>query len=198
MTTDPTILIVDDDPINLKVLQGVLKETGYKILVANSGERALYQVQHQPPDLILLDVLMSGLDGFETCRQLKQDPTVAGIPVIFMTALSDVESKVRGFESGGVDYITKPFHRAEVLARVNTHLSIYHLQQQLAAQNVQLQKVLEQVSQLSGLLPICSRCKKIRNEKGNWQELEGYIRDHSEAEFSQDLCPSCRLAHFKS
>ena len=143
MTTENIILIVDDDPDNLKILQGVLKKTGHKILMANSGERALYQIEHQSPDLILLDVLMPGIDGFETCRQIKLDPATARIPIIFLTALSDVDNKVKGFEAGGVDYITKPFYQAEVLARVNTHLTLHRLQQQLQA-------ALAQVNQLSG------------------------------------------------
>ncbi|GAB4441161.1 MAG: hypothetical protein Kow0031_23120 [Anaerolineae bacterium] len=142
MTDNSTILIVDDDAINLKVLQNVLKEPGYRLLIAKSGERALYQLENQLPDLILLDVLMPGIDGFETCRQLKANPATAQIPVIFTTALSDIDSKVKGFEVGGVDYLTKPFHQAEVLARVKTHLTIHHLQRQL-------QEALDRLSQPS-------------------------------------------------
>ncbi|GAB4463288.1 MAG: hypothetical protein Kow0031_41400 [Anaerolineae bacterium] len=129
--SNSTILIVDDDALNLKVLQSVLTEPGYRLLIAKSGERALYQVEHHIPDLILLDVLMPGIDGFETCRRLKENPATANIPIIFTTALSDIDSKVKGFEAGGVDYVTKPFHRAEVLARVKTHLTIHYLRRQL-------------------------------------------------------------------
>jgi DNA-binding response OmpR family regulator len=145
-------LIVDDDPINLKVMQGILKEPGYRLLVAKNGERALYQVEQQLPDLILLDVLMPGLDGFETCQQLKLNPDSANLPVIFMTALYDIESKVRGFEVGGVDYITKPFHRAEVLARVKTHLRIHQLQQELEARNAELQATVTRLEQVTSVI----------------------------------------------
>jgi DNA-binding response OmpR family regulator len=160
MTTESTILIVDDDTVNLKVLHGTLQNSGYEILIANSGERALYQIEHHLPDLILLDILMPGMDGFETCRRLKANPDTASVPIIFLTALGDVEHKIKGFKAGGVDYITKPFYREEVVARVNTHLTLYQLQQELKAKNAELEKALGDVKELSGLLPICSGCKR--------------------------------------
>ncbi len=193
-----TILVVDDHPTNLRILITTLNEAGYKTLIANSGDRALYQVAHHPPDLILLDVLMLGLDGFETCRRLKANPTTTKIPVIFMTALANVSDKLTGFEVGAVDYITKPFQQAEVLVRVNTHLTIHTLQQQLEIQNlqlheknVQLEAALDKVKQLSGLLPICANCKRIRDDADNWQDVAVYVRDHSEADFSHSICPNC-------
>ncbi|NPE28739.1 diguanylate cyclase [Methanococcoides sp. SA1] len=118
-----TILVVDDQPGNLKVLFTFLKKHGYQICVADTGERAVAALQKEKkPDLVLLDVMMPGIDGFETCRQIKINPDTCEIPVIFMTALDSVEDKVAGFEAGGVDFITKPFQQAEVLARVNTHV----------------------------------------------------------------------------
>ncbi len=138
-STKNSILIVDDNPTNLKILIDTLNNTGYKTLIADSGDRALYQSAHHPPDLILLDVMMPGMDGFETCRCLKANPTTAKIPVIFTTALTDIDYKIKGFEAGAVDYITKPFQQEEVLARVSTHLSLRRLQQKVEDQNVQLQ-----------------------------------------------------------
>ena len=106
----PTILVVDDDPTNLSVLLDYLQNQHYNILVAQNGESALEQLQYALPDLILLDVMMSpGMDGFETCRRLKANARLKDIPVIFMTALTDTEHKIKGFEVGGVDYVTKPF-----------------------------------------------------------------------------------------
>ena len=126
------VLIVDDNLTNLRVLVDALSEDGFNVAVAKSGERALAQLAEILPDLILLDVRMpAGIDGFETCRRLKALEETRDIPVIFMTALSDPVDKVRGFELGGVDYITKPLHVEEVLARVQTHLTLRQLQQQL-------------------------------------------------------------------
>jgi signal transduction histidine kinase len=125
------ILIVDDNPNNTKVLFELLKESGYRVLVAKSGESALERLQSVSPDLILLDVMMPGIDGFETCRRLKASPANQEIPVIFMTALADTLDKVKGLTIGAVDYITKPFQQEEVLARVKIHLKLYHLNQEL-------------------------------------------------------------------
>ncbi|MFB2977847.1 response regulator [Microseira sp. BLCC-F43] len=135
-----TILIVDDMPNNLGALLDYLTDFGFEVLVAEDGESAIEQVEYALPDIILLDVLMPGIDGFETCSRLKSNQTTKDIPVIFMTALSDGEDKVKGFSVGGVDYITKPIQQAEVLARVTTHLSIRNLQQKLQQQNDRLQQ----------------------------------------------------------
>ncbi len=134
-----TLLLVDDVPTNLKVLFSYLKELGFKIRIARDGHDALMQVTLAKPDLILLDVMMPKMDGFETCRHLKENPETADIPVIFMTALTDVVDKVKGFEIGAVDYITKPIQQEEVLARINAHLTVRKLQQALEQQNVELE-----------------------------------------------------------
>jgi signal transduction histidine kinase len=137
-TQDATLLIVDDTPENISVLFEFLSYHGFKILVAEDGEDALENVQTQHPDLILLDVMMPGMDGFETCLRLKADPLLKDIPVIFMTALTNTADKVKGFELGAVDYVTKPFQQEEVLARINTHLTIRRLQKALKNQNEEL------------------------------------------------------------
>jgi signal transduction histidine kinase len=127
----PHILLVDDTPTNLKVLAEALQGQGWKTLMAADGESAIEQVAYRRPDLILLDVMMPGIDGFETCRRLKADPATQDIPVIFMTALSDTLDKVRGLELGAVDYITKPFQQEEVIARTKLHLRLSQLTQRL-------------------------------------------------------------------
>ncbi len=129
-----TILIVDDTPANLSVLLQCLTNANYRVLVAEDGEEALEQVNHAPPDLVLLDVMMPGIDGFETCRRLRASPATRDLPVIFMTALTDTQEKLQGFAAGAVDYITKPVQHEEALARVATHLTIRRLQRQLAEQ----------------------------------------------------------------
>jgi CheY-like chemotaxis protein/DNA-binding CsgD family transcriptional regulator len=118
-----TVMIVDDAPGNLAVLSDALEEAGYRVLVATDGLSALEQLRYARPDVILLDVMMPGLDGFETCRRLKADPETAAIPIIFMTALSELDDLLRGFDEGAVDYIVKPIRHPEVLARVASHLA---------------------------------------------------------------------------
>ncbi|MGD1863251.1 MAG: sensor histidine kinase [Phormidesmis sp.] len=134
------ILIVDDNPTNLAVLAQTLKGGGHQVRVAISGENALKQIAQSQPVLILLDVMMPGIDGFETCRQLKADPETANIPVIFMTALMDREQKVTGLKLGAVDYITKPFQEEEILARVSVHQQNSELLRSLQARNRDLEK----------------------------------------------------------
>ena len=124
MSETPKILIVDDEPLNLELLEQELEELGFEIVTASSGAEAVEAAAAQSPDVILLDILMPGMDGFEVCRQLKATAGLREIPVLFMTALSDTDDKLRAFEAGGVDYIVKPFQSEEVVARVNTHLQL--------------------------------------------------------------------------
>ncbi len=118
-----TVLIVDDTPGNLALLSDTLSEAQYRVLVATDGSSALEQIQYIKPDIILLDVMMPGIDGFETCSRLKADPTTAEIPVLFMTGLNELDNLLRGFGEGALDYIVKPIRPAEVLARIEVHLS---------------------------------------------------------------------------
>jgi len=133
-----TIMVVDDNPTNLRVLIEYLEDSGYETMVAPSGERAIQQLEHAQPDLVLLDIMMPGLDGFETCKALKHNDDTKAIPIIFMTALSDTEKKLKGFKMGAVDYITKPFQQEEVLARINTHLTIQKQKKELISLNTKL------------------------------------------------------------
>ncbi len=134
----PVVLMVDDTPANLGVLYELLSEAGYDVLVAEDGESALERTAYAQPDLILLDVMMPGIDGFETCRLLKERPDTREIPVIFMSALSDTVDKVKGLRLGAVDYVTKPFQHEEVLARVHTHLTVQRLRREMAEREARL------------------------------------------------------------
>lgn len=138
--SEQTILIVDDNPTNLSVLTGFLERYDFEILIATDGEDGLAIAQEVRPDLILLDIVMPGMDGYEVCRRLKNDPRTQEIPVIFITSIIDTESKVRGFEAGAVDYVTKPVYAEEVLARIHTHLRIQELTQSLLEANAILTK----------------------------------------------------------
>jgi signal transduction histidine kinase len=148
------ILIVDDTPTNLEVLSAALGDAGFDVAIATDGERALQRVDRRLPDLILLDVMMPGINGFETCRRLKANPRTCEVPIIFMTALTDADSRIQALELGAVDYITKPFHEREVLARVRTHLQLYQFTQSLTAQ------VAEKTAELQA-----SQLQLIQNEK---------------------------------
>ncbi|NJK77501.1 MAG: response regulator [Microcoleus sp. SU_5_6] len=141
------ILIVDDIPANIQLLSLMLIESGYKVRKVISGERALKAVELQAPNLILLDIKMPGMDGYEVCRQLKASEVTCDIPVIFISALDDLFDKVKAFEAGGADYIIKPFEPVEVLARVSAQLKMQRLQQQLRTANVQLAAQNVQLSQ---------------------------------------------------
>lgn len=141
---DHKILIVDDNPTNLAVIVDYLEDSGLTILVSQDGESSLKRAQYAKPSIILLDILMPGIDGYETCRRLKNDPDTQDIPIIFMTALSSTEDKVKGFTVGAVDYVTKPIQPEEVLARVRLHLQLRFMTQTLARQNEILSTEVEQ------------------------------------------------------
>jgi sigma-B regulation protein RsbU (phosphoserine phosphatase) len=164
------ILLVDDNPTNLQVLFQTLEGRGYNLLVAKDGETALTIVKKALPELILLDIMMPGIDGYEVCRQLKENPATRDIPVIFLSALGDTKDKVRGLDLGAVDYISKPFQTDEVIARVNTHLTIHRLQQQLQEQKDALERELEVVAEVQyDLLP-----KRLPDIKG--MKLSAYYK----------------------
>jgi len=167
-----SILIVDDTPTNLDVLVDYFADLGFDVLVATDGPGALEQMTHARPDLILLDVMMPGMDGFETCRRLKADPGTADIPVIFMTALSDMGDKIRGFEAGAVDYVTKPIQHEEVRARVTTHLTLSRLRHRLEEAKTTLeQRVGERTAELERALA------EVERLKGRLEAENQYLRE---------------------
>jgi sigma-B regulation protein RsbU (phosphoserine phosphatase) len=148
------LLLVDDNPTNLQVLYQTLETTGCKLLVAKNGETALAIAQKASPHLILLDIMMPGIDGFEVCRRLKDNPDTANIPVIFLSALTDTKDKVQGLQLGAVDYVSKPFQPDEVIARVNTHLTIHRLKREVEQKKDALEDELEAASDVQRrLLP---------------------------------------------
>jgi signal transduction histidine kinase len=163
-TNIQTILIVDDTPANLALVVECLEDRGFRVVIAQDGEEGLRRAQLVRPELILLDVVMPRLDGFETCRRLKSLPATSDIPVIFMTALAETGEKLTGFKAGGVDYVTKPLQVDEVLARVSTHLNLHAMQKQLEAQNARLQQeILERRQAEAALMELMQGVKNVSN-----------------------------------
>lgn len=190
MSDRQTILIVDDVEENILLLSEVVRRE-WDVLTAQDGETGLQVASGRLPDIILLDVMLPGIDGYEVCRQLKEDARLRDIPVIFITALDELETETRALDLGAVDYITKPFIPSIVRLRVRNHLEMKRQRDLLAQRTAELEEAMATVKQLSGMLPICAWCKKIRDDQGYWSQIEVYIRDHSEANFSHGVCPEC-------
>ncbi len=190
-TETATLLVIDDIPENLRILFKLFEQSGYKVLVATCGQEGLQIAQDIVPHLILLDIMMPMMDGFEVCQQLKQHPTTQKIPVIFMTAMTEPESKIRGFEIGASDYITKPFQRQEVLARVNAHIALSQQQRQLEKQNTRLQaeikqreKAEEELRLAAAVFNTASEAIVVSNEKNEiiavnpaFTQITGYTKE---------------------
>jgi PleD family two-component response regulator len=178
------ILIIDDNHTNLSVLSKVLKSAGLKVRVAIDGESAIAQVEYDPPELILLDIQMPGIDGFETCQRLKAQDRTQDIPIIFMTALTDMEHKIKGLSLGAVDYITKPFQEEEVLARIRVHLKLRFLTQKVIEQAKALQEAnleLQRLANLDGLTEVANRRRFDEYLEEQWECLAEKKKKH--------LCP---------
>jgi len=192
----PLILLVDDLPSNLQVLGKMLSQEHYQFALATNGQQALALIDKVLPDLILLDVMLPDVSGLDLCRQLKSSPRTRDIPIIFVTAKSETEDIIRGFEVGAVDYVPKPFQSAELVARVNTHISLKRTKDQRERLIAELRDALLRVKQLDGLLPICCYCKKIRDDEGYWRELTEYVQGHTTAEFTHGICQGCLERNF--
>ena len=186
------VLIADDEAVCRCILESTLAEGGFEVTIATDGLEAWRAFQNpNPPALAILDWMMPGMDGVELCRKIRQNPQTLPPYLIVLTARSDKEDVVSGLTAGADDYITKPFSRAELRARLEVGVRIVGLQTSLAARVAELEEALVRVKQLQGLLPICSYCKKIRNDRNGWQQLENYIGERSEAQFSHTICPDC-------
>ena len=184
------ILIVDDEPVNIQLMMAALKDE-YDILTALNGHDAINQLEEHMPDLILLDVMMPDITGFDVCKIIKADERFANIPVIFLTALDSQAGELQGLELGGIDYLIKPIRYAQLKLRVRNHIALKEQRDLLVQQKKELEAALAQVKQLEGIIPICTYCKKIRDDQKSWHQLEKYISEHSEAVFSHGACPDC-------
>lgn len=173
----PLVLCVDDVAENLKMLGTILSTESVELAFASNGPEALEAIGAETPGLVLLDVTMPGMDGYEVCRRIKSNPTTSYVPVIFLTARADTEDVVKGFDAGCVDYVTKPFREAELRARVRTQLQLH---------------------QLRALLPICMYCHSIRDEEapGQWERVDRYLAKRTHVAFSHSICPRCLAERF--
>jgi len=199
------ILIVDDSQDQQVLLRAILGKAGHTDLQSVESAQAAFLLLNMdgeaPPsqiDLVLMDVLMPELDGVEACRQIKSRPHLRDIPIIMVTAKSDLSNLQEAFAAGAIDFITKPVTSVELLARAASALALKKemdcrktREGELLRSNDELQKALREVKVLRGLIPICASCKKIRNDGGFWQQLEEYVGEHSEAEFSHGICQPC-------
>lgn len=191
-------LIAEDAPISRRVLETVLKKGGYEVQVTCDGQEAWQALQApDAPRLLVLDWMMPGMAGTEICSGLRKRDDGQSFYILLLTAKIQKEDIVEGLQAGADDYLTKPFHRDELLARLRTGRRILQLQSSLAARIDELETALAQVRQLSGLLPICAYCKRIREGEDYWQAVEQYIAEHTEAQFSHGVCPDCYETHVR-
>ncbi len=186
------ILIAEDDEISRRILQVTLAAAGHEVIVTQNGAAAWAILEKDAsPKLAILDWMMPEVDGLEVCRRARQQPTATPVYIILLTAKAQKTDVVQGLEAGANDYILKPFNRDELRARVRVGETVVNLQQNLAARVEELENALVQVKLLQGILPICSYCKNIRNDHNYWQQLDVYVTEHSEAQFSHSICPAC-------
>lgn len=233
---DMTILIVEDSATQAQKLQYILEEEHFNVHWAENGKKAFEFLETTLPTIILSDVLMPEMNGFELCAGVKKEPRFRHIPVILLTTLSDPQDIIRGLESGADNFITKPYEKDYLLSRIDYILSNQKLRQdtrkrtsemgleiffsgkkyfitsekmqivdllfstyeaviqkniELERLNKELKTANDSIRVLKGLIPICANCKKVRNDDGFWEQVEVYIRDHSEADFSHSICPNC-------
>jgi DNA-binding response OmpR family regulator len=192
------VLIADDEATSRRMTQATLGSWGFEVLVAGDGCEALQVLQEsRGPEIAMLDWMMPGIDGLEVCRRVRAAMPNAATYIILVTARGGLENVVRGLEAGADDYMTKPFDPRELRARLHVGVRIVQLQRDLVGRFQELEEALKRVKQLQGLLPICSYCKKIRNDRNYWEQVDAYITSHSEAQFSHGICPDCYEIHLK-
>jgi len=188
-------LVAEDDRVTAEILSRTLKRWEFDVTVVGDGTRAWdYLRETTTPTLAILDWMMPEVDGPEVCRRVRRDLPLANMYLVLLTARESRGDLVAGLDAGADDYITKPFDAEELRARVQVGVRVLGLQERLAERVAELQQALLNVKQLRGLLPICSYCKRIRGDDQYWQQLEGYIAEHSDAQFSHGICPTCYAA----
>ena len=191
------VLLAEDNPVSRRMVRAMLADWDHEVVTAKDGHAAWAVMQTaQPPRLVILDRIMPGLDGVEVCRRIRASSASERTYIILLTSMNRREDVVFGLDAGADDYVVKPFHREELRARVECGVRVVALQSALASRVRELEAAVEHIQTLQGILPICMYCKKIRNDEDAWEKVETYIQNHSEAQFSHCLCPSCFDAHY--
>jgi sigma-B regulation protein RsbU (phosphoserine phosphatase) len=186
------VLIAEDDRVTSEILARTLQRWGYQTIVVGDGLQAWNRLRATTdPTLAILDWMMPEMDGPEVCRRVREELPLANMYLLLVTARESRVDVVAGLDAGADDYVIKPFDPEELRARVAVGIRVLGLQQKLSERVTELQAALGNVKQLQGMLPICSYCKRIRGDDQYWQQVEGYIADHSEAQFSHGICPAC-------
>jgi CheY-like chemotaxis protein len=186
------VLVADDLDVNRKLLRNLLTADGYDVIEASDGTEAFQILEGADGPIVgLIDWEMPGMEGIEVCRQTRERENPPPTYLILLTVRDSKQDIVTGLKTGANDYITKPFDKTELLARVSIGKQMVQLQQALTERVAELREALLSVKQLGGLLPICSYCKKIRDDQNYWQQVESYVGKHSDAKFSHSICPQC-------
>ncbi len=186
------ILVAEDELIIQTLLGDVLRKSGFEAIKVSNGTEA-WDIMQQPdaPPLAILDWMMPELDGLEVIRRIRAKPTSQPPYLILLTARDSKMDLVAGLQAGANDYVSKPFDPRELMARVAVGQRMLDLQETLAARIEELRRALDEIKTLRGILPICANCKKIRDDQGYWQQVEVYVHDHTDAQFSHGICPDC-------
>jgi DNA-binding response OmpR family regulator len=185
-------LIADDDLVTAAAVSASVSAWGFDVIVAHDGNAAWDCLAGEPPpSLAIVDWEMPGLDGPELCRRIRADASRAHLYLLLLTARSSSTDIVAGLEAGADDYLVKPVNLAELRARLHVGVRVVTLQERLANKVTELQATLDKVRQLRGLLPICSYCKRIRNDHNYWERVEVYVTEHTDAKFTHGICPTC-------
>jgi DNA-binding response OmpR family regulator len=186
------ILIAEDEPVSCRLLQAALAGLNCEVVLTANGREAWEAMQRDDaPPLLILDWLLPEMEGVEVCRRIRQLPGQKSRYIILLTGKGNKEDVVQGLEAGADDYVTKPFDADELRARVQVGWRVLQLQSSLAERVQQLEDALSRVKQLQGLLPICCYCKKIRDDRNYWHQVENYVARHADVRFSHGICPEC-------
>jgi phosphoserine phosphatase RsbU/P len=195
------ILIAEDDAVTRRILEASLKRLGLDVIATEDGDAAWRILEtlkgKNAPELAVLDWMMPGLEGIEICRRLRATPGFEFVYVILLTSRGDKQDLAEGLTAGANDYIVKPFDPGELIARVRVGERMVKLQTSLAARVTELETAIAHVRRLQGLLPICSHCKKVRNEANYWERVDSYLSSHSDLEFTHGICPECSAEMMK-
>ncbi len=195
--SDIKILVVDDDPEILFATERIVKKMGFTAVGASTGFDCIDKVEREQPDLILLDVELPDISGVEVCYTLKNDPAHKKRYIMMLSGnKTSSDDQADGLDSGADGYGARPVSQRELASRVNSMARLIRAERKCEAYIVELEKALEDIKVLSGIVPICMHCKKIRDDKGYWNQLESYIQNHSSAKFSHGICDPCMHTHY--